>query len=349
LKKYEKEALVKSFFIFFLSLEILNVIIFSFYLKEQKDILSNSIFQMIKEYNYNFENKDIAMGITELSKDKEKYKLYINDDEIYAYFDLLDSKENLLKLSYDFDLYKTKLNDINVKTSLLFVVVSIILFVYSFFYSLYSLKPLKNAIELLERFLKDFIHDLNTPISSIFVNISILKRNYNTDAIDRIDTSAKTISNLYKNLEQYIHINKFTMFEVDVLEIIQQRVFYFKKLFPHIEFSVPKEQFNIITNDIAITRILDNLISNACKYNKKDGSVEIIFQNNNTIIVKDNGQGIKNTQKAFDRFYKENERGLGIGLNIVKKLSDELKIDLKLSSVVGEGTTVELHFLKDIS
>jgi two-component system OmpR family sensor kinase len=283
------------------------------------------------------------MDIVDFSKEKENYKLYVTNSEIYSYFDLLGSKESLLKLSYDFEIYNTKLNEIKVRVILLFFVVSFILLVYSFFYSLYALKPYKEAINLMERFLRDIIHDLNTPISAIFINLALLKRSYNLDAIKRVEYSTQTISSLYKNLDLYSKNIKFSLSKIDLLTIINQRVEYFKKLYPSINFNTPLTSIIVTTNEIAIVRILDNIISNGCKYNKDNGTIDISFSNN-ILTIKDSGYGIKNPQKAFDRFYKESDRGMGIGLSIVKKLSKEIDVEVELDSEVDIGTTVRVIF-----
>ncbi|WP_157840824.1 histidine kinase dimerization/phospho-acceptor domain-containing protein [Halarcobacter anaerophilus] len=53
----------------------------------------------------------------------------------------------------------------------------------------------------MENFLKDLIHDLNTPSTSILINSKMLKKHGDFEEIERIELSAKTISSLYKNLE----------------------------------------------------------------------------------------------------------------------------------------------------
>jgi len=55
-------------------------------------------------------------------------------------------------------------------------------------------------------------------------------------------------------------------------------------------------------------------------------------------------KGIKYPNKIFDRFYKEHELGLGIGLHIVKNLCDELGIKIKVQSKIDQGTTFILIF-----
>lgn len=129
----------------------------------------------------------------------------------------------------------------------------------------------------------------------------------------------------------------------DIREIIIQKIKILQKLYPKISIVSDLQDYLVATNKDAISRILDNILTNACKYNKKNGQVKIIMDENK-IVIKDNGIGIKNPTKVFQRYYKENERGLGLGLNIVKKLCDELNINIDIKSKINIGTTVELTF-----
>jgi two-component system OmpR family sensor kinase len=72
-----------------------------------------------------------------------------------------------------------------------------------------------------------------------------------------------------------------------------------------------------------------HLISNACKYNTNNGFIKITLKEN-IVTIQNDSYGIKHPNRIFDRFYKENERGLGIGLHIVERLCQELKIDKHL-------------------
>jgi len=67
-----------------------------------------------------------------------------------------------------------------------------------------------------------------------------------------------------------------------------------------------------------------------------------IFLDQQTLMIKDSGIGMLNPSKIFERFYKEQDRGIGIGMHIVKKLCDELSIDIKIESREKNGTEIML-------
>jgi len=69
-------------------------------------------------------------------------------------------------------------------------------------------------------------------------------------------------------------------------------------------------------------------------------------QKNKTLNIIDSGKGIQNPKRIFERFYKEQERGIGIGLHIVKKLCDELDVKISVDSKLGSGTAFSLDLSK---
>ena len=202
---------------------------------------------------------------------------------------------------------------------------------------------MKEALSLLENFLKDLIHDLNTPATSILLNSKLLRRRGDFEEINRIELSAKTIASLYKNLE-LITPHQIVKDETIVLEkIVDERVEILKKIYPKIEFIVQMQHFMIQSNKNAIERIIDNLLTNACKYNKKNGQVKISIEKSK-LIIEDTGIGIKDTKKVFQRYYKENDSGLGMGMSIVKQLCNILNITIDIKSELKSGTRIELCF-----
>ncbi len=343
MKKYEKESFLKSFLLFFTTLLALNSIIFWLYFQEQKQILESEIFNKLKIYNYNFKDKDIKIDITPIKNVKNLYTLHVTKNEIFAYFDIPNSKKNSLKIIYPYKKYLSDLNKIKKSSIIYFLISSSILFLLSIMYSIYSIKPLKNALTLLEEFLKDIIHDLNTPISSILLNLNILKRKKSEEAIKRIEYSAKNIGLLYKNLEISIKELKAEKKEIDIKQLISEKTEYYKYLYPDILFETEIKTDKLKTSLEHFSRIIDNLISNACKYNKQNGSVKIYIDNKH-LTIEDTGIGIKDTKKVFNRFYKESDRGIGLGLNIVKQLCLELGYKIEIKSKINMGTKIKVTF-----
>jgi len=343
LKKYEKEAFLKSFLIFFISLAVLGGVISFFYYREKAHFITDKIEQEMWIYNYNFEDERFDIDFVDKKEDMEIGKLYIND-EIYMYFPISGVDNQYMKVIYPIEYYRKDIRAVLKEVLFRYGVFLATIFIFSVFYSLYALYPLHYALNLLNEFLRDIIHDLNTPVSSMLLNIKMLKRkNFNYPQLERLELGIKNISNLYKNLEYFIKENDFEKKEVDIKSLIEERVEFFKHLYPHISFQTDIESRVCFCEKEALIRILDNLISNACKYNKSPYIVKIVFKND-TLTIEDTGVGIKRPSKIFKRYYKEGERGLGIGLNIVKKLSDMIGIKIEVESRVGEGSKFALTF-----
>jgi len=341
LKKYEKKSFLTSVFLFFIPLAIFSSIVLYMYHQDKiKDIEQNILYQM-RDYTFDFKSDKFILDVVEYDNNKELFKLYKCKEGFCSYFKAADSGLYLLKVVFPQEKYEKIYKDFIVKIFKFSVVVMFILLFLSFGFAFYSLRPMREALYLLENFLKDIIHDLNTPSTSILLNSKLLKRHGDFEEIERIELSAKTISSLYKNLEFITQKGIEKNENISVSQVINSKIDVLHKLYPTIIFKKDIEDFFIKTNENALERILDNLLTNACKYNKKNGIVHIIASKNR-IIIKDTGIGIKNVSRVFDRYYKETDRGLGIGLSIVKKLCSALDIKITIKSKIEEGTSVEL-------
>jgi len=100
-------------------------------------------------------------------------------------------------------------------------------------------------------------------------------------------------------------------------------------------------------------QVLDNLITNAIKYNREWGSVTVsvqVAENGVSIEVRDTGQGIAESDlpRVFDRFYRTNAArtspavGTGLGLNITREIVHRHGGQLVATSELGIGTTFRL-------
>ncbi|NPA73242.1 MAG: HAMP domain-containing histidine kinase [Epsilonproteobacteria bacterium] len=342
MKNYEKESFLKIFSIFFIVLSILSFVISYLYYENQISVLNGNILSQMKEYNFNFKGNKFIATIVKKDPHKKIGRLYITDKEVYALFYISKKSKSLLKIIYPKDRYENDIAKIRYKIGLLYIVALIIILFLSLLYAYYALKPMKKAVDLIEDFLKDVIHDINTPITTILLNTKYLMRKNPSDELERIEISANRILSLYKNFEAEIRGFHPQKNSFDIYEIVLQRVDYFRKLYPSIKIEVYGKSVIYDSDKDAFIRILDNILSNSCKYaSLKDPKIDIEIKEDR-LVIKDNGIGIKDISKVFERFYKENDRGIGIGMNIVKKLCDELGIKIKIESQKDKGTTVEL-------
>jgi len=270
--------------------------------------------------------------------------LYKNNNKIYSYFNITSSDNYVLKFTLEYSKYELIIKKIQEGYILQYLVVILIITILSVLFSLYSLNPLRQALILTEEFIKDILHDFNTPLSSLRLNASMLKKEIgDNNKILRIEQSVESVLRLQSNLKSYL-LNETQEKEIFSLNnLLSQRIDLVSKLYPDINFSSNINNVNLNCNKDALTRIVDNLLTNAAKYNNKDGIVQLLYIEDKKVLqIKDSGKGIKNVTKIFNRFYKEHDRGIGIGLHIVKKLSDELGIAISISSKVGVGTTFSL-------
>ncbi len=233
----------------------------------------------------------------------------------------------------------------------------IVLGIFGFFFMRIFLRPMRNSIELLDNFIKDTTHELNTPISAILANIEMMDTEImadkNVKKLRRINVAAKTVSHLYQDLTYLVlgHNNPTRDEWVDLKELITARVEYFSLLAEskRIEIEMDLESCQIWIDCAKIARVVDNLISNAIKYNKRSGRIKIILRKE-YFLVADTGIGIAQDQveAMFDRYsrFSSSEGGFGIGLNIVKSILDEYHFDVTVNSIVRKGTTIKIIFPK---
>jgi signal transduction histidine kinase len=270
--------------------------------------------------------------------------LHRSDNEVFGYFKVPTMDNYLMKAILPIKKYEERISSIHndvIKGMILYLL--LIAFV-SLLLAFYSLQPIRRALRLNKEFMKDILHDVNTPIASIAINLKLLQKKFGEHiAIDRIDNNIETIGMMRENLHAYLGEKVEEESSFDLGGLIDERLDYFQTLYPHIVFENRIEQDSVAfkTRKRACIRILDNIIGNAAKYNKRDGSVTAYIEKD-ILVISDTGRGIQNVKKVFTRHYKEGERGMGLGLNIVWKLVVKLGISISIESEVDKGTKVKI-------
>ncbi len=263
----------------------------------------------------------------------------------------LQCKRVLKNAPKDFEcpIQKPEFNDFNVLYQELTIAGVLILFLstlFSFLLALISLRPMRNAINLIDNFTKSMIHDLNTPITTAKLNVTaLLKEDLNTNQnrrLNRILQSLQMIQTLENRLKNTLITAKVEYHDQKLS--LSKLCEHFKERSSLIRLQCDKNIF-IKADEVMIVRLIDNLISNAIKYNKNNHPIDIkLFENR--VSITDQGCGIAHPNRIFDPYYRENSTmsGLGLGLGIVKEICNHYKIKIDVKSKTNYGTTITLDF-----
>jgi two-component system OmpR family sensor kinase len=218
------------------------------------------------------------------------------------------------------------------------------------------LKPMKQNIELLDRFIKDTTHELNTPLSTILTNIEQIESKNKDITINkklvRIKTASITISNIYEDLVYLTLNHKVSKNDqnLPLNNIIKERLEYFESFFISKNLNITleeKTQTSIYIDHTKLVRVIDNLLSNSIKYTNKNKAINITIDRNKFTIC-DEGKGMNQEEikKVFERYsrFDTTQGGFGIGYNIIHTIAKEYNISIKINSIIDEGTCVILQW-----
>ena len=214
------------------------------------------------------------------------------------------------------------------------------------------MKPVHQRVVQIESFINDVTHELNTPITSLFMATDqALKAGKCTDrTLKNISVSTKQLYDIYRSLTYLNFSNTEEVSEVvDLKEVLEKSIDYYKALaeIKRIDFTVALEEISYTIPEAKLTLLFGNLIGNAIKYSSPKSSI-VISLKDKVLRIKDEGIGIdfEKQKEIFQKFKRGTEYsgGFGVGLSIVKSICDEYGIKIELDSVPKEGTEFRLIF-----
>lgn len=222
------------------------------------------------------------------------------------------------------------------------------------------------------RFYTNITHELRTPLTLILGPLEDLLSDAtlspkHANKISIIHDSATRLLNLINRILEFrkteTQNRKLSVAKGDLGQLVQEVGLRYKELNPNNKVNyhihIETEDTEIFYDADMITIILDNLMSNAAKYTSEGDitlSLRSVEENQikyTEISVSDTGHGIdaEALPHIFDRYYQAKSKyqasGSGIGLALVKGLSELHEGILKVESAVDTGTTFTLRLLTE--
>ena len=219
---------------------------------------------------------------------------------------------------------------------------------------------LENAFASQKRFNSSVAHELKTPLAVIKTNIDVLKSS-NCKSLEEYDKTLAVVekSILKMNLiietlldiirQENAPLNEIVSIDEILEDIVDDLSIIANKKNIKLKLNSYNIKNKIKGNEIMLYRAFYNVIENSIKYNKINGSIDILcYQDLNTIEVKviDTGSGIKEEDydEIFKPFYRceginsYSKNGIGLGLSLTQSVIKLHGGEIKVKSKLNEGT-----------
>ena len=173
--------------------------------------------------------------------------------------------------------------------------------------------------------------------------------------VDKIDEGVSTLNELFDELLEISRLDAGAMIPRPRWVSLQAVFDRLELLFAPIatdngtRLYIHPSALSIFVDELLLTRILGNFVSNAVKY-ARGGSVAVVARRQRDghlrIEVRDNGPGIDGAEQAlvFEEFYQadnpdhDRKRGFGLGLATAKRIAQLIDAAIGLRSMPGRGS-----------
>ena len=210
-------------------------------------------------------------------------------------------------------------------------------------FSMSVLKPLFKSDEKMEQSIKETIHELNIPVSTIKMNTQLLEKTITDEKslkrLERIKQASNNLLKLYENMEYNIkkEIDKIDKQEFYLDDLVKNCVEKFDDIKKETKIILDIPNKKLFTDLNGFEKTIDNLISNAIKHNIKENPIVKITFKENIFSIFNTGEKIdtKNLFIIFDKYFQENSSkdGFGLGLAMVKEFCDKNKISINIDTL----------------
>lgn len=219
-----------------------------------------------------------------------------------------------------------------------------------------TLIPVAKSIRKQKQFVSDAAHELRNPLAALHARIEsalLPGTEFETDIFEDLLSETKRLVSLSENLLALERVEH-TVRQSELLDI-QEVV---SDVLSRLQFHITDKHLQVIINidntglnfyRLDFETILYNLLHNAIKFSRVNGTISITWTNH-SLAIADNGIGIAQEKLPyiFDRFYKadiaRSEEGSGLGLALVREIIDRNRGTISVLSTNTTGTTITIQF-----
>lgn len=229
-------------------------------------------------------------------------------------------------------------------------------------------KHLESLDEMKTEFISNITHDIQSPLANLKGYVNLLEKNNlaseekqhyvstmysEIDRLSRLTKQLLLLASLDQN-EGLVNKKCFNVSE-QLKEVLHRYQWMLNERGIMLSYSLPDVFIN--GDPSLLTNVWENVLTNAIKYNKENGTIELSVREIGDMIemeIQDTGIGFKEHEidRAFERFYRVDEsrtssvEGTGLGLSIAQSIVKLHGGSIQIKSVVDEGTTVNIHLPK---
>ena len=341
----------------------------------EKLISQNPIIQDVKAYNFGKDNFIYDMVLLDdssyqhtndelvsIQKKARKLSRELNSTDLFVkhfrkdgihYQQLYMSSQSpiseevriVYSLLLNDDLYYTRIDHLN-----LFMFFSMLMGIVGIFF-IAKVRDKEIILSEQDKFVQSAMHEIKTPLSIITLNNELRQLEYGTDDYSKeIDNALKILHTSYNSMGFIMNKTRldYAVQTIKLEETVKERIDFFQS----IAVSNNRKIIAAIHSDCSVemsvqelTRLIDNNLSNAVKYSDAGSDIEVVLEANK-LSFHTQGRTIQDKEKIFHRYVRENTTvgGYGLGLSIIKDITQKYDIDIQLESDPEHGTTFTYIF-----
>ncbi|MBK6380929.1 MAG: HAMP domain-containing histidine kinase [Chitinophagaceae bacterium] len=224
------------------------------------------------------------------------------------------------------------------------------------------LNRIETSVQQQKQFTADASHEIRTPLAAIRGTLEVLLRKRREpeqyeERIQEVITQTDRLNQLIDQLLQLARLEGGSIKKemINIEKLAEETITKYDKQIVEkdirVKIAIP-EGTTVFTDNLFLSMVVDNLVSNALKYGDSNSQITIVWQDKGHLLsITNKGPEISKEQLPFlfDRFYRTDDSrsshiaGSGLGLAIVKKLADLMQLKITVDSYPG-NTTFSLQF-----